>query len=86
MPTISSFHGVVIRMYWRDHEPPHFHAVYVEFEALIDIRTGGVIRGALPSHQLSLTLRWTALHREALLTNWDLCATNQTPRKIPPLD
>ena len=39
MPTISSFYGIVIQMFWRDHAPPHFHALYAEYEAQIDIRT-----------------------------------------------
>jgi hypothetical protein len=73
-------------MYWRDHEPPHFHAVFAEFEALIDIETRVVLRGNLPSRPLSLTLKWAALHRAALLENWELCATNQAPRRIPPLE
>jgi hypothetical protein len=49
MPTISVFYGIVIQMFWRDHAPPHFHALYAEHEALIDLRDFGVIRGSLPS-------------------------------------
>jgi len=48
MPTISAFYGILIQMFWRDHAPPHFHALYAEHEALIDIRTLGVIEGSLP--------------------------------------
>ena len=48
MPTISVFYGIVIQMFWRDHVPPHFHALYAEHEALIDLRDLGVIRGSLP--------------------------------------
>ena len=43
MPTISVFYGIVIQMFWRDHAPPHFHALYAEHEALIDLRDLGVI-------------------------------------------
>ena len=85
MPTISTFYGVAIRMFWADHAPPHFHAFYGAGEALIDIRTLEVIRGSLPSRALALTLEWAALHREDLLEDWDLCVTKQTPKKIPPL-
>ena len=85
MPTISTFYGVAIRMFWADHAPPHFHAIYGASEALIDIRTLEVIRGSLPSRALALTLEWAALHREDLLEDWDLCVTKQTPKKIPPL-
>ena len=53
--------------------------------ASIGIRTLTVIRGALPRRALAMILEWAALHREELLQDWDLCATKQTPRKIPPL-
>lgn len=43
MPTISRFYGILIQMYFADHPPPHFHALYAEFEALIAIRTFEVI-------------------------------------------
>jgi len=48
MPTISRFYGILIQMYFGDHPPPHFHALYAEFEAVIDIRTFEIIRGELP--------------------------------------
>jgi hypothetical protein len=85
MPTISAFYGVSIRMFWADHAPPHFHAIYGESQALIAIRTLHVIRGSLPPRALGLTLEWAAQHREELLEDWDLCVTKQTPREIPPL-
>ena len=85
MPTISTFYGVAIRMYWADHAPPHFHAIYGGDEALISIRSLSVIRGTLPSRALGLTLEWAALYHQELLEDWDLCATKQTPKKIPPL-
>jgi len=43
MPTLSTFYGIVIQMFWQDHPPPHFHALYAEHEALIDIQTLHVI-------------------------------------------
>ena len=85
MPTISSFYGIVIRMFWLDHAPPHFHAIYAEDEASIDIHTLTVIRGALPRRALVMILEWATLHREELLQDWKLCATKQMPKKIPPL-
>lgn len=48
MPTVSVFYGIVIQMFWKDHAPPHFHALYAEHEVLIDIRDLGVLRGSLP--------------------------------------
>ncbi|KAA2241046.1 DUF4160 domain-containing protein [Salinarimonas soli] len=49
MPTISIFFGIVIQMYWRDHNPPHLHAFYQGHEALFEIETGEVIAGSLPA-------------------------------------
>ncbi len=85
MPTISTFYGILIQMYWDDHAPPHFHALYAEFEALIDIQTIEVIRGALPPRALSLVLEWAREHRTELLEDWTLCAHKQQPKKIRPL-
>ena len=86
MPTISNFYGVIIRMYWADHAPPHFHAIYAGDEVVIEIRTLGAIRGSVPRRALALTLEWAALHREELLEDWRLCSRNQAPRKIRPLN
>ncbi len=86
MPTISAFYGVLIQMFWSDHAPPHFHALYAEFEALIDIRTLEVIRGKLPRRALVLVLEWAAQHRDELMEDWNLCETKQQPKKIAPLE
>ena len=85
MPTISTFYGIVIAMYWGDHTPPHFDALYGEHEALIEIATLAIIRGSLPRRAQALVLEWAREHREDLLGNWDLCSRNQTPSRIPPL-
>jgi len=58
MPTISTFYGILIQIFWRDHGPPHFHALYAEHEALIDIRTLEVMQGSLPNRALALVLEW----------------------------
>lgn len=55
MPTISTFFGILIQMYFRDHAPPHFHAIYGEDEATIDIRTLEITRGRLPRRALGLS-------------------------------
>lgn len=85
MPTISEFYGLIIRMYWNDHAPPHFHAVYAEFEAHYRIDTLEVIRGALPRRAHALVLEWAALYRDELKEDWQLCELRQMPRKIRPL-
>lgn len=86
MPTISAFYGVLIQMFWNDHAPPHFHALYGEFEALIDIRTLEIMEGRLPRRALALVLEWAAMHRNALMEDWNLCESRQMPRKIAPLE
>ena len=86
MPTISTFFGVVIQMFWREHGPPHFHAIYGEHEAVIDIRELRVTRGSLPRRALALVLEWAVDYREDLLENWDLCHQLKPPRPIPPLE
>ncbi len=73
MPTISMFYGVLIQMFWQDHAPPHFHALYGEYEVLINIRT------------LALVLEWAQEHRTELMENWELCTHNQSLKKIHPL-
>jgi hypothetical protein len=85
MPTISMFYGIVIQMFWQDHAPPHFHALYGEAEVLIDIRTLEVLEGKLPRRALALVLEWATEHRAELMEDWNLCAANQHPRKIEPL-
>lgn len=66
MPEISRFLGIVIAMYYADHNPPHFHAKYGDYEALIDIETGGLLQGGLPSRALLLVSEWHSLHRDEL--------------------
>jgi hypothetical protein len=86
MPTISQFFGIIIQMFWREHAPPHFHAMYGEYEALIDIRTLEVIKGRLPNRAQALVLEWAAQHRTELMEDWNLCQSKQLPKNIPPLE
>ena len=85
MPTISRFYGILIRMFFNDHTPPHFHARYGEFEATIQISTREVIQGELPRRALNLVQEWAMIHREELLDDWRLCRDNTLPAKIEPL-
>jgi hypothetical protein len=85
MPTISVFYGIVIQMFWREHGPPHFHALYAEHEALIDLVELRVIRGSLPRRALALVLEWADEHRDELMEDWKLCSQLQTPKAIEPL-
>jgi len=82
MPEISRFLGIVIAMYYRDHPPPHFHAVYGSFEAQIQIDPPGLLRGDLPPRALSLVVEWAALHRQELLDNWERIRGREALRQI----
>jgi hypothetical protein len=85
MPTICVFYGIVIQMFWTDHAPPHFHALYAEHEALIHIQTLEIIHGSLPHRAMALVLEWANEHRAELMEDWILCMNMKTPRKILPL-
>lgn len=86
MPTICAFYGILIQMYWDDHAPPHFHALYGEFEASVDIQTLAIVRGSLPRRALTMVREWATLHRDELMEDWSLCEAKQAPRKIAPLE
>lgn len=85
VPTISRFYGIVIRMYFADHPPPHFHAVYSGEEAVIGIESGDVLRGSLPERALRLVREWALIHRAELLANWERAQVPEQPLPIDPL-
>jgi len=86
MPEISRFLGIVIRMYFLDHDPPHFHAAYAGAEAQIRIRPLGVLGGTLPPRALALAVEWASLHEIELLENWRRLHADEPPAKIAPLE
>jgi hypothetical protein len=85
MPEISRFYGIVIRMYWDDHNPPHMHAEYSGDEALIDIATQAVIAGRLPPRAMGLVAEWTKLHRDELLALWQRAKRLEPLGRVEPL-
>ena len=85
MPCISEFYGIVIYMYWSEHNPPHFHAKYQGGEIVVDIKTLEVTKGSLPRRGLNLVLDWAEIHQNELLENWDLCQNMEHPHNIEPL-
>ena len=85
MSELCRFLGIVIRIYAPDHPPPHFHAVYGEYEAQIDIRTIEISEGYLPSRSRRMVLEWASLHQEELVQAWDRCSNGLNPGKIAPL-
>ncbi|MBI3538390.1 MAG: DUF4160 domain-containing protein [Chloroflexi bacterium] len=66
MPQISEFLGIVIKMYFNDHAPAHFHAEYGEYEAVYEIITLNISRGNLPRRVHALVVEWATLHRDEL--------------------
>ena len=85
MPRISSFFGMVIWMYWNDHNPPHFHATYGDFEILIRITDLSIYSGSLPSRAFGLLMEWASLHQNELMENWVLLKEEMSVKKIEPL-
>jgi hypothetical protein len=79
------FYGILIQMYWDEYAPPHFHAIYGEFKATVDIRSLSICEGSLPRRASSLVLDWAELHRNKLLDDWDLSQTKHQPKPIEPL-
>ena len=85
MPEISRFYGIVIRMYFDEHPPPHFHAEYGEDEVLININTLAVISGKLPSRALGLVVEWASLYQAELNILWERARNMESLGKIEPL-
>jgi hypothetical protein len=68
-----------------EHNPPHFHAYYQEYKALVDIRTCEIIEGRLPDKQARLVVAWSELRKEELLADWQLASHGELPFQIEPL-
>jgi hypothetical protein len=85
MPEISRFYGIVIRMYYDDHNPPHLHAKYGDDEAQVGFDPVAVLNGALPGRALALVIEWATLHRQELLDNWRMMRASQPPQAVAPL-
>jgi hypothetical protein len=85
MPTISRFYGIVIQMFWNDHAPPHFHALYGDDEAVIGLEGLTILRGHLPGRAMNLVVEWASQHRAELEEDWELCRSRQMPNRIDPL-
>lgn len=85
MPEISRFYGIVITMYFSDHNPPHFHVRYNDYHAIIDIETGKV-KGEMPRQALRLVFEWLDQHKEELRENWLRMEKGEPVTSIKPLD
>ena len=86
MPEISRFLGIIIRMHFNDHAPPHFHAEYAGEDVVIEIATLSMTRGRLPRRVHALVVEWALLHREALTADWERARRGLPLERIDPLD
>ena len=85
MPELSKFLGMVIGIFPREHPPPHFHAVYGEYQITVEIQDG-VVHGDFPKRALRLVLEWLDLHEQELLEAWELIQAGHPVKKIAPLE
>ena len=86
MPLIASFYGIAIYMYFDDHNPPHFHAVYGEHEAKVAISSGDVVEGSLPRRAARLVREWTLERVPQLMDNWDRARSAKPLLTVTDLD
>jgi len=87
MPTLSMFFGILIKMNWKDtgqHNAPHFHAIYGEFEATFTL-IGELLAGEFPSRQAAFVKAWALLHEEELRVDWELAKAGEETFRIDPL-
>ncbi len=85
MPELCRFYGIIIKMYFDDHNPPHFHAEYGSEQALLEINSLALISGHLPPRALGLVAEWASLHQEELKTCWERAKSLESPGRIAPL-
>lgn len=86
MPELSRFYGIIILMYYGDHPPPHFHAIYAGRNAVVDIETLAFIDGQLPPRARGLVIEWAAMHQNELREAFRRASELEIPAKIAPLD
>ncbi len=85
MPEISRFFGIIIAMFYSDHNPPHFHARYGGHKTTIRIADFAVLEGYLPPRALGLVMEWAEIHKDELLKDWELAIEKRPLILIEPL-
>jgi hypothetical protein len=81
MPEICRFLGIIITMYFDEHNPPHFHVRYNDYQAVVEIKTLNLLAGKLPARVRGLIEEWAEQHQDKLLEMWE----TKEFEKIPPL-
>ena len=85
MPEISRFLGIIIKMFWCEHNPPHFHAEYGSDKVEIDLKSLALLKGYLPPRVLGMVIEWAELHQQELIANWESMRSSNYYNKIDPL-
>ena len=85
MPIISRFFGIIVFMFWREHQPPHFHAKYGDDEVIVEIQTGKVT-GNISPRVLNMVQEWRELHKDELKADWKLAEEDKPLKRIKPLE
>ena len=85
MPEISRFFGIIIKMFWDEHNPPHFHAFYGDEQALIRIDNCSLFAGHLSPRALGLVIEWATIHRQELMEDWSRAQGRKPLNAIEPL-
>lgn len=86
MPEISRFFGIIVAMFYNEHNPPHFHARYGDYKVEIEICTLSVLAGKFPPRALGLLIEWATQHQEELTANWQLARAAAELNRITPLE
>ena len=86
MPEICRFYGIIIAMFYSEHNPPHFHARYGSHKVSIDIKSLSVLEGKFPPRALGLVIEWASLHQDELMKDWELTRNRKPPERIEPLN
>jgi len=81
MPEITRFYGIIIKLFFADHPPPHIHAIYGEYNALFNLETLEIIEGDLPNRATKMVIEWALMYQTELLKMWK----TQEFSKLPPL-
>lgn len=82
MPIIARFYGILIKMYFREHGIPHFHALYGEYNGVFELNSLEMIEGDLPQRAVRMIKEWATIYRKDLLEMW----TTQNFKQLPGLE
>ena len=86
MPEISRFLGIIIAMYYNEHNPPYFHERYGEYKVEIAIQSLSVLAGKLPPRAMGLVMEWASCHQDELMADWELARQSAELKRIEPLE